>query len=338
MRILSKKALARIILVVVIVALFAVALYIVDHYSSRKNDAVIQSQSALSDPYAEDDGVARVYYEGNWYVPKSVETILIIGVDDEGEQQDYEGNVNHSMADFLMLLIVDHEENKYQALQLNRDTMTEITTEGVTGEYAGTAVAQLALAHSYGSGLEDSCEYTVRAVSDLLYGVQIEHYAALSMDSIGILNDAVGGVEVTVPVDMSAYDPKLTEGAQIRLNAEQAELFVRTRKDVDDSTNLSRMKRQQVFMSSFKNAALETAETDAEFALRTVLDISDYLVSDMSVYELSDFANILIDYEDLGVTETMGKNVAGEIYMEFYVDEDALYEQVIDLFYERAKN
>ena len=44
---------------------------------------------------------------------------------------------------------------------------------------------QLALAHTYGSGEEDSCENTVLAVENLLYGVGIDHYVSLTMDGGG---------------------------------------------------------------------------------------------------------------------------------------------------------
>jgi LCP family protein required for cell wall assembly len=212
--------------------------------------------------------------------------------------------------------------------------MTEITTIGALGDYAGTVVAQLALAHTFGSGLKDSCQYTVEAVSNLLFGVDIDHYVALSMDAIGVMNDQVGGVTVTVPVDMTVVDPSFTEGATVTLDAAQAEAFVRTRKDVDDSSNLSRMKRQQVYMSAWKQAALTKMSSDSGFALESILAISAYMVSDMSVFDLSDFANSMAEYTDQGIQETEGEAVLGDEYMEFYVDEDALYQQVISLFYQ----
>ena len=51
-------------------------------------------------------------------------------------------------------------------IQLNRDTMTEIQILGVNGEPAVTMTGQLALAHTYGSGEEDSCENTVLACGE----------------------------------------------------------------------------------------------------------------------------------------------------------------------------
>lgn len=42
--------------------------------------------------------------------------------------------------------------------------------------------------------MEQSCENTVDAVSNMLYGIQIEGYLCLNMDSIKVLNHLAGGV------------------------------------------------------------------------------------------------------------------------------------------------
>ena len=90
-------------------------------------------------------------------------------------------------------------------------------------------------------------------------------------------------------------------------------------------------------MDAWKQAALTRAQQDADFALDMAVTLSDYLVSDMTVNQMSDFANDLIEYTDLGVQETAGQNTMGEEYMEFHVDRDALERQVVSLFYEEDK-
>ena len=50
-------------------------------------------------------------------------------------------------------------------------------------------------------GMELSCENTVDAVSNMLYGIRIEGYISLNMDSIKILNHLAGGVPVTIEDD-----------------------------------------------------------------------------------------------------------------------------------------
>ena len=57
----------------------------------------------------------------------------------------------------------------------------------------------LGLAYAYGNGKDTSCQYMVDAVSRLFYGIPVNGYAAFNMETIAALNDAVGGVTVTIP-------------------------------------------------------------------------------------------------------------------------------------------
>ena len=101
----------------------------------------------------------------------------------------------------LLLIGVDQMGKAEDSGSFNRDSMVEIPLLGMTGEKAGTFVGQLALSHTYGSGLEDSCENTLETISNLLDGLEIDYYAALNMGGIPAVNDAVGGVTVNVTDD-----------------------------------------------------------------------------------------------------------------------------------------
>lgn len=103
---------------------------------------------------------------------------------------------------------------------------------------------------AYGDGREQSCKNNVRAVSMMLDDQPINGYLSLNMGGVGILVDLMEGITVKVTSDFSAVDPALTEGKTITMNGEQALEFVRTRKDVDDQTNLARMGRQRQFLSA----------------------------------------------------------------------------------------
>ena len=336
---LRKQTVLRVIIVLLVIACFVLGLLAIRRFVTiRAAEEALERETdpSLIDPYEDDDGVARVFYNGSWYMANpDVESVLLLGIDSYGEQEDNGRLVNNTQADFLMLFVVDNARKEYTALQLNRDTMTLIPMVDTNGEYSGTVVEQLALAHIIGSGREDSCKYTAMAVSWLLSGVPIDHYVSLSMDAIGIMNDQVGGVTVTIPADMTSYDESWTEGAAVKLTADQAETFVRKRKDVSDQTNLSRMERQRIFLSAWRELALNKARSSGSFALDAVLSIADYMVSDMTANELSDFANSLTAYQDQGILTTEGENRLGDTYYEFYVDEDALQQTVMDLFYEK---
>lgn len=83
--------------------------------------------------------------------------------------------------------------------------------------------------------------------SSLLGDVDIDGYAMLNTDSIGVINSAVGGVTVTIPEDMTDVDPAFVSGAVVKLDDEQAEKFARARMKVGDGHNSSRMERQSLY-------------------------------------------------------------------------------------------
>jgi LCP family protein required for cell wall assembly len=203
---------------------------------------------------------------------------------------------------------------------------------GLGGKDAGTIYAQLALAHTYGSGLEDSCENTVRTVSDFLYGLTVDYYISMNMDAIAILNDAVGGVTVTVEDDFSKVDSTIPMG-EVTLMGEQALSFVQTRKDVSDQMNISRMNRQQEYMENFVTAFNEKVKEDDTFVLKTYEDVSPYVVSDCSINSFSAMLNRYADYTLREIVTPSGENVLTEDYMEFHVDEKALEELIMNMFY-----
>ena len=72
--------------------------------------------------------------------------------------------------------------------------MVDIPVLSLNGKPIGTVNAQLALSHTYGSGLHDSSENALKTVSDLLCGIPIYQYMTMNMDVVSILNDSVGGV------------------------------------------------------------------------------------------------------------------------------------------------
>lgn len=299
-------------------------------------DAPVSSSGEASSVEADAplDGREITYYNGTAYARREdLETVLLLGVDKfEGETP--EGYVNNQQADFLLLLVMDKQNETCTPIQLNRDTMTQIQVLGVTGEPAGTMTGQLALAHTYGSGEEDSCENTVLAVSNLLYGMEIDHYVSLTMDGVALLNDLVGGVTVEVLDDFSGIDDSLVQGEIVTLQGQQALTYVRSRGGMEDSSNLHRMERQRQYLSALQQQLKAAVQQEDGFTLDALLQLNKYMVSDCTVDQLSDLGNSLAAYQVSDILTTPGDAQEGEEFMEFTVDEDALQQLVMDVFYE----
>ncbi|NCB93992.1 MAG: hypothetical protein EOM40_15745 [Clostridia bacterium] len=281
---------------------------------------------------ASNDG--RLYLDGTCYVPnKNLDVILLIGVDKYAPQIQEESYNNSQQADFLMLLLMDRTTESYTALHLNRDTMTEIPVLGVRGEKAGTINGQLALAHTYGSGGLDSCRNTVAAVSNLLYGVDIDHYIAFTMDAVPKINDLAGGVTVTVLDDFTSVSPSMYQGATITLTGDLALAYVRTRYGLEDSSNLRRMERQRQYLSELQNTLSANMTSDDTILLDILDAVSPYMTSDCTVNQLSRLYDRLKLYVDSGFLSIDGEAKESEEFMEFYPDEAALKQLVVEQFY-----
>lgn len=293
-------------------------------------------QSGPSDALSEVDENVLLYDGGRYMLNDAIETVLILGLDTfESEFQVQDGHVmNPQQADMLLLLILDRDNNVCTPLHIERNAMCNMGVLDINGDPTGLYFGQICLSHAFGTGGKDSCRNTARAVSDLLYGMDVDHYASVTMDAVAVINDMVGGVTVTVLDDFSRDDASLVQGETITLRGEQALHYVRGRMSVGDGTNTSRMKRQQQYMAALLEQFTACVKSDGNFSLRALRAISDYMVSDFTLGAMTDLSNMLAEYTVAPVQEIAGENnVIEGVTTEFFPDEDALYQQVIDLFY-----
>ena len=273
----------------------------------------------------ERDGVA--------YFPRQdITVMLIMGIDEYGPVKDSGSYNNTGEADMVALVIFDETNKQMNILHINRDTMVDMPVLGVGGRNAGTAYRQLALSHTYGSGLEDSCDNTKKTVSDLLYGLNINHYVAINMDAIPMLNDAVGGVKVTVVDDFSDVNPSISMGEKTLMGQEALD-YVRMRREVGDQKNISRMERQKEYMKNFLTAFKNKTSTSDTFVLNAYEQVSDYIVTNLMANSMSSLWVRYADYQFGEVLTLKGENILNNGHYEFILDEEALDATILQLFY-----
>ena len=335
MKLRLNRSAVRLLLIILIAA---AVLFVVFHFLLIWDRGRYQIEPSENSELYGNNEKAVTYYNGQGYVKReSIETVLLIGLDKFEAAVPAEGSYkNNQQSDFLLLLILDHENRSYTALHINRDSMAEIPTLGVGGVDTGTVTGQLALAHTYGDGKILSCRNTVSAVSGFLYGAEIDHYVSLTMDAVAFVNDLVGGVTVTVMDDFSGVDPTLVKDTDVTLTGEQALTYVRARGSLEDSTNVHRMERQRQYLHALHQKAKELEAVDESFLIDALFDVSVYLVSDCTVNQLSDLGNDLLEYSGGDIRTIEGEAVKGEEFMEFYADEDALRELMLELLYTEA--
>lgn len=286
--------------------------------------------SAPSETQPESKTILR---DGAAYYPRQdITVVLILGIDEKGPVVPSGFHRNTGEADVVNLLILDERDETYSLLCLNRDTMLHMPVLGINGKQAGTLYGQLALAHTYGEGLADSCENTLQAVSDFLYGITIDYYVALNMDAIAIVNDAVGGVRVNVTDDFSEVDSSIPMG-QVVLSGSQALSFVQSRMNVGNQLNISRMERHKEYMTGLMDALKSKVEDSDGFVLNLHDQVSEYMVTDCSVTTISSLLERCVDYSLKEIVSLEGRNELGEEYYEFYANDEKMDEVILRLFF-----
>lgn len=299
---------------------------------------ILESTVFRSGTEAEETFVSKTVIRDSvaYYPRQDITVVMVLGIDERGPVKSSESYRNYGEADAVILLLLDHTEESYSILCLNRDMMVTMPVLGLGGKQAGTFYGQLALSHTYGKGLQDSCENSRKTVSDLLGGDLIDYYVAMNMDAIAIVNDAVGGVTVNVTDDFSTVDPSIPLG-QVTLKGEQALTFVQTRQDVGNQLNISRMGRHEEYMRGLMNALTVQLERKDTFAASLYEQVADYVVTDCSVNVISSLLDRCTEYTLMQIVSPEGENVLGEEYYEFYVDEEKLDQLVLELFYAPKK-
>lgn len=267
-----------------------------------------------------------------------ITTILYAGLDSTDPLKASETYSNKARADSISVVILDKKKKKMSILALNRDTMTEIRRYTRTGEDMGTYVSHLGYAYSYGDGGEVSCEDLKEAVENLL-GISIDEYAVTNQSSITSINDLVGGVTVTVPNDdLAAMYPELKKGAVVTLDDSNVKDFLQHRDTAADFSNEGRIERQQAYVTAYVDLLKNRLASEPDQLWQEIGQMNDYLQTSITKNKYLSLARLLekVSFTDADYYRPTGKDSAGELHDEFYVDEDALRQLVIDLFYEEV--
>lgn len=322
-----------VLLLVVVLAAMYFGLHALDRRDTGNTDDE-------EDDYAYVSGDNEIIFDGKIYkLGHNVKNYLIMGTDASGNEDDKGEAYQGSMADFLMLMMIDETDKKYGFMPLNRDTVTDIQMIDHNGDLMDYRKLYLCTAHWYGGSKRQSCINTADAVSDFLHGVPVNGYLAIPMDHISDLNHVLGGVTVTLEDDFSKEDPAMTAGTTLTLTDEQAAIFLRGRMEVGDGENTSRMRRQKAYLqAAISQIQLQSSE-DAKFMAKAYQQIMEYATSDMNMNAITKLGQHLDEYESLGFVEIAGETKLGydrledgKEHAEFFADEQSLKDAVFKLF------
>ncbi len=287
-----------------------------------------------------------VRYNGKVYdYNEKILSFLIMGIDHDGEVTDYKDALDGGQADALFLLCLDPVKNKISVIAVNRNTMTDVDIYNEKDEYQGTGKFQICLAHGYGDGKQESCLREVRAVSNLFYNLPINGYAAINYDAIPKINDAVGGVKVTVLEDVKVMaelrsgsnklEEVLQKGDEVTLDGIQAFWYTKGRGDYIGAAD-KRLEREKQYLTSFIPTLRTEVSKNPVAIMDLYSDISPYMVTDISVSKLTYLIQeaSAYNFSEASFYTMEGVTMLGNTgHEEFIYDEKALYDMIIEIFY-----
>ena len=289
----------------------------------------------------EDDGKTITYKGEKYRWNDNVSTILFLGSDRTVEQQEARESVIgiNGQADTILLSVIDNKNKKISFINVNRDTMTNVAQYAPDGDYAGDKQMQICLAYSYGKDNVQSCERMAAAVSNLLFGIPIDSYVRISYDAVPMLNDSVGGVKVEILEDMSSTDPTLVKGSEVMLVGSQALRYIRWRNYEVTETNELRMARQKQYFYAFIKKTIEETRSNLTVPLELYNNAKPYMTTNITPSRVTYLTSKMLEYgvKDDAIHSVKGGSIDGPTgLVEFYADDDKLFEMVLDMFYIKA--
>lgn len=273
-----------------------------------------------------------VLYQGKEYEYNSdLKNILFVGIDQTDMLTEQETPGTAGQADCILLVSMDRTSETAKVVQISRDTMTDVDLYDVSGNYSKTIRKQIATQYAYANGGKSSSWAMKKAVSRLFYDLPIDGTIAMNIEGIRVITDFVGGVTLTIPEDYTVIDPTFVSGATVTLNGEQAEKYIRYRNTDETGSNNDRMKRQTQFVPALLKTVKATAGESGEY-YETFSGILDpYMILDMSAKDVNKLAEYGLASEDIYTVP--GEVQAGAEHDEFIINEEELYEMVINMFY-----
>ena len=214
--------------------------------------------------------------------------MLILGVD-RSEERDQSGEFGDTYrSDSMILTRVDPQQKTVTLVSIERDTYVNIEGYGPNKINASAALG--------GSPL------VVDTISDFA-GVPISHYVEIDFDGFKAAVDALGGIEVDVPITI---DDELAggrvEAGEQTLNGDQALILCRSRHAYDEygSGDYYRMANQRMVMGAIAKKILAS---DVVTMANTINAMADYITTDMDVQSIVSVA-----------TEMHGMDVEEDMY------------------------
>ena len=144
--------------------------------------------------------------------------------------------------------------------------------------------------------------------------------------------------EVVVPNDsLDEVEDGYGNGQTVLITPENSEFFVRTRDINAPHSAIARQERQIAYLEAAFSKVEEQYEKDPGMAADLYEDLSEHLVTNMGTEVFADLMDGLYSGGQISTVSLPGESVVGEQYDEFHVNDDQLYQLVIETFYKKVE-
>ncbi|MFZ5975502.1 MAG: LCP family protein [Bacillota bacterium] len=263
---------------------------------------------------------------------ESVVNLVLIGTDSNPTRKARHEGVH---TDTIVICAIDMEKNTARCITIPRDTYANVNKINSNYEIIGEGVDRINTAYMLGVHGNKGNDYqnTLDALSDLFGNQKIpfKYYAAIDMNGIVPIANAVDGLPVTLDVTISGVGQK---GETVWLKDQSAEKYIRERKSITGGSDLARAQRQQAFFLGLAKRIKEMGPMDA--IPRLWGSLQQYFTTNMSLEDMLAFGSILnkMNTDDIEFAPIpVGTTGWLENKDMFFPDEEELQELALDTWF-----
>lgn len=304
------------------------------------------------------DSLKTVQWQDGWvaYHDKVYEynddllNFLIMGVDKKGElssENDY-GNWEAGQADAIFVVSLDTKANTMKIVAIPRNSMVNLNLYDENNEVTESIFNQICLQYAYAGGGENSLNSMKQSVSDLLYGLPISGECAVSFQSVPIMNDMVGGVDVEVLEDLTQFDKDFVKGNQIHLEGNKALLYIQRRDVTVLGSPTGRLERQKQYITSLMKQSVAALKQNPMIVKDIYAGVTPYMNTDITLDETVYLSTLLPNFQFDGDSiyllqgednkvDFVDENGEDDFYDDYYLNEDSVRDTVMEVFYREVK-
>lgn len=265
-----------------------------------------------------------------WRYNTRLKTILFLGIDstEVREEHGYIGTGGRS--DTMLLLVLNQDRGITEQIWISRDTMANVDIYNRDREKIADGFMQITMQYAFGDNPKRSCLLSKKAVSEMLLDLPIDYYCSMTLDGITAAVSQLGGLTVTLQEDCTDISPDYTKGSVVTMDARMTERFLRYRDVETSGSNLERIERQNWFVREMLSSLLYSGSVSTRKLLNIV---EPYLETDMDAETIEILSQLPLADNPRMIP---GEVVQGARHEEFYIDEEALKDLLLDAFYYRV--